>query len=79
MSHLLKNILPRKLRRKIYRFGRSLYIEDRFPSVEASLDALKQWGFEPTHAIDVGAYHGEWTRMFKQRFPAAAVIMVEAQ
>jgi len=79
LSKFLKNILPRKLRRKIYRLGRSLYVEDRFPSIESSLDALKQWGFKPTHAIDVGAYHGEWTRMFKQRFPETAVLMVEAQ
>lgn len=76
---LLKSILPRRIRKKLYRFARRLYIEDRFPSIEASLDALKQWGFKPDHIIDIGAYHGIWTRMVKARFPDAKVLMIEAQ
>lgn len=76
---ILKSLLPRKLRKKIYRLGKSLYVDNPFPSIEASLDALKTWGFNPGHVIDIGAYHGEWTKMLKQRFPQASVLMVEAQ
>lgn len=51
----------------------------QFPSVEAALQVLKKRGFEPGFAVDVGAYHGEWTRMFKKAFPRAKVLMIEAQ
>jgi FkbM family methyltransferase len=50
-----------------------------FPSIHRSLTVLAQLGFCPTFCVDVGAYHGEWTKMFKSVFPAARVLMVEAQ
>ncbi len=79
MSRTLHKLLPEKLRRKIYRFGKKLYVETDFPSIESSLEALKMWGFEPQYSIDVGAYHGEWTRMFKRYYPDSHVLMIEAQ
>ncbi|MBI3461669.1 MAG: FkbM family methyltransferase [Planctomycetes bacterium] len=50
-----------------------------FPSILGSLVCLRSWGFRPKLAVDVGAYHGDWTRLFKQVFPESAVVMVEAQ
>ena len=79
MSGFLKNILPKRLRKKLYRYSRSLYLEHEFPSIESSLYALQRWGFDPEYVIDVGAYHGEWTQMFKRLFPEARILMIEAQ
>ncbi len=50
-----------------------------FPSHEASLQVLKERGFGPRYVVDVGAYRGSWTEMFKRFFPSAKVIMVEPQ
>jgi FkbM family methyltransferase len=49
------------------------------PSVEAALLALRDRGFCPRLAVDVGAYQGEWTTLFKAVFPDSAVVMVEPQ
>ena len=51
----------------------------RFPSIEASLETLRARGFECRTAVDVGAYEGTWTRMFKAIFPSSRILMVEAQ
>ena len=50
-----------------------------YPNMELTLRDLKQRGFSPTTTIDVGAYHGEWTKMVKNIFPETAVLMIEAQ
>ena len=47
--------------------------------MEWSLSNLKRLGFNPRMAIDVGAFEGEWTAMFKKIFPSCSVLMVEAQ
>jgi FkbM family methyltransferase len=47
--------------------------------VAEALRCLGQRGFRPRLAVDVGAYHGDWTRMLKGVFPFCAVVMVEAQ
>lgn len=48
-------------------------------TVEASLRNMKRNGFDPKVVIDVGAYTGVWTRMCKDIFPAAGVLMIEPQ
>ena len=50
-----------------------------FPSVEGALLTLKAKGFDPHFAIDIGAYVGEWTTLFKSVFPGCTVLMVEPQ
>lgn len=49
------------------------------PSIAGALACLSIWGFRPKLAIEIGAYHGDWTRLFKTIFPNCAVVMVEAQ
>ena len=56
-----------------------MYERAPYPSMESTLHDLKQRGFSPSSVIDVGAYHGEWTKMFKKIFPSTHVLMVEAQ
>jgi len=43
------------------------------------LELLKERGFRPKLAIDVGACAGDWTRQFKQVFPDCRVLMIEAR
>lgn len=38
---------------------------------------LKRRGVDLGRIVDVGAYEGHWTRMIKQQFPQADVLMVE--
>jgi len=53
------------------------------PSAEQLLaelfSRLKALGFDPRHAIDVGANHGRWTRAALEHFPDAQFTMVEPQ
>lgn len=87
MKHTIRRMLPRPVRRAAYRIGTFLGDEFRepvaecggYPSVEGALGYLRDWGYRPARAVDVGAYRGDWTRMFKRVFPAASVLMVEPQ
>jgi FkbM family methyltransferase len=49
------------------------------PDVESSMLRMKSLGFLPQTVVDVGAYHGDWTRTCKEVFPQARVLMVEPQ
>lgn len=46
---------------------------------EVSYSRLAQQGFRPNGILDIGAYHGEWTRTIAPIFPQAPILMVEAQ
>ena len=76
---------PKPLRRMLVRLGQFLERTDpeprppRHPSQEAAFHTLKHLGWSPTACIDVGAYHGDWTTMFRSIFPQSQVLMVEAQ
>jgi FkbM family methyltransferase len=52
---------------------------ETFPSHEASLKVLRNLGWNPVSCIDIGAYKGEWTRMFHSIFPGSSVLMIEPQ
>ncbi len=77
----IRSITPIQLKRFFYKvglfFGASLY--PSYPSVDGALKYLKEWRFQPASVIDVGAYHGEWTKMFKSIFPNSKVLMIEGQ
>jgi FkbM family methyltransferase len=47
-------------------------------TVERALKSLRKRGFRPAFAVDVGAYHGEWTTAFKGIFADARVLMIDA-
>jgi FkbM family methyltransferase len=51
----------------------------RFPDMEASLVALRDLGLNVNTCLDIGAYEGEWTDMFRRIFPKARVLMIEPQ
>lgn len=69
---LFKRLIPKHFKRDI---------KDKLgvPSLHRSLVHLKRLGFRPKLAVDVGAYHGEWTIEFLSVFPDSMVLMCEAQ
>ena len=46
---------------------------------EASYLRLVEKNFRPDGIIDVGAYHGDWTRLVRRVFSDIPVLMIEAQ
>jgi FkbM family methyltransferase len=71
----VRAVLPRGVREAV---GRHM-TDPPVSGVEAALQSLAGRGFRPRLAVDVGAYHGEWTALCKRVFPDAGVLMVEAQ
>jgi FkbM family methyltransferase len=47
--------------------------------MEATFRVLRERGFFPSFAVDVGAYEGEWAALFRSFFPECKVLMVEPQ
>lgn len=77
----IRRISPQSLRKLISRLG-IIFGEPtltNFPSIYLALRYLKEWGYNPKFAVDVGAYCGEWTRMFKEVFPDTTILMIEPQ
>jgi FkbM family methyltransferase len=85
MKSALAFFTPRPIRRAVIRLGQFFAAVEKhkgpahFPSQEAAFQTLKKLGWRPRSCIDVGAYHGEWTAMFRSLFPECRVLMVEAQ
>lgn len=80
MIAILRRTLPRSLRTRLARIGsRLLDPVDAQTSLESSLRRLHSWGLRPRKAIDIGAYQGTWTDVFKKQFPDTSVLMLEAQ
>lgn len=50
---------------------------DQLPQMAYSRLAIS--GFKPSAIIDVGAYHGDWTRLIARSFPNTPILMIEAQ
>jgi FkbM family methyltransferase len=46
---------------------------------EASYFRLAKQGFCPNGILDIGAYHGEWSRFISRIYPHVPILMVEAQ
>lgn len=80
----VRKLMPRYVRRLFYKLGSFLIKgneKDReyFPDTLATFKYLREWGFCPVTIVDVGAYHGDWTKVVKKVFPSAKVFMIEAQ
>src|SRR5579863_1654573 len=72
VASLIKKLVPAPLKQRIK-------LACGAPDTDACLAAMKQRGFDPKVAIDVGAYSGEWTISLRQLFPETRVLMVEPQ
>jgi FkbM family methyltransferase len=85
---VLRRFLPDAAKEKIFGstlcmmsadLRQSVFPKHQIASMEWSLRNLKRVGFVPATVVDVGADHGDWTRMVKRIFPNARVLMVEAR
>lgn len=79
LAYKIRPFTSKRIRKLIYKVGLIMHEKAPYPSMESTLYDLKQRGFNPSTTVDVGAYHGEWTKMFKKIFPSTKVLMVEAQ
>lgn len=79
MKQAVKNITPRFLQKFLFRLGRFYDTGHSFPSQEATFRTIRSLGWMPKTCIDVGAYHGEWARLFRAVYPESRVLMIEAQ
>ena len=80
----VRKCTPDKLRMLSYRFGTFMAAgadsqKRHFPDMRNTLQALSDHGFKPAYCVDVGAYKGEWTIMFKELFPLSRIMMIEPQ
>jgi len=73
MLNRLKKLLPNEFRQGLKR--RFLHIQD----MQTRLANLKRAGFQPTGAIDGGAYQGDWTKTFWNIWPTVPSLMIEPQ
>jgi FkbM family methyltransferase len=82
-AHVAKRFVPVPVRRELARAGNfmglGLPTEVAFPSIFLALKTLQALGARPSFCVDVGAYHGEWTKLFLDVFPESHVLMLEAQ
>ena len=74
---------PRPVRLALGRAGayfvRGLEEGAIYPSIDATLRTLGRLGFVSRFCVDIGAYNGDWTRLFREIFPESGVLMIEAQ
>jgi FkbM family methyltransferase len=51
----------------------------RIPDMEFSLQRLSRVGFRPKATVDIGANHGDWSRMCRRVFPDTRILAIEPQ
>lgn len=84
---ILRGALPPAAKRSLVHLG--FHVErsefDKFahdysfaPSMTFGLGELAQRGFQATTIVDVGAFEGAWSRLARRIWPAANLVMVEA-
>ena len=74
----VRDFTPSRVRHVIHRAG-LFFGEPPLPSHRGTFLYLKSWGLNPQNVVDVGAYHGEWARSFREVFPESDILMVEGQ
>jgi FkbM family methyltransferase len=78
VAYGVRRRMPAAIKNEIARVGR--FFDKAPPSgVQTALERLRQRGFAPTHAVDVGAYVGDWARQFRSVFGATQLLLLEAQ
>jgi len=67
----LFSLLPDRLKNRIKE-------KLNIPNTINSLQHIANQGFNPSAIIDIGAYHGEWTKEVYKIFPGSRYLMIEA-
>lgn len=81
IARAIRASTPTSLRKFVHRVGDyfGTGLPHYFPAIESSLKTLKSLGFNPQFCVDIGAYTGEWARMFRSIFPDSRILVLEAQ
>lgn len=83
---ILNRLLPARLKNSILHlsfhlayseFQRFSYTYLFAPNMEFGLARLATHGFVPQTIIDVGAFHGDWSRLARRIWPHSSLIMIE--
>lgn len=72
LARWLRTGTPAALRKQIARVARVIDGTNR-SGIEIALERLRDRGVPPGPAIDVGAYIGRWTTLFRRIFPGSPV------
>jgi FkbM family methyltransferase len=78
----MPSTIKRFVHRGLEKLGYRLVRLERTPGDDALshfFSLLKRHGFNPHHIIDVGANHGNWTRIAVRFFPDAQYTLIEPQ
>jgi FkbM family methyltransferase len=82
----LQKILPEKIKNSFFHLSFHLarrefdYFAYKYgfaPNMELGLIAATERGLTPKTIIDVGAYHGDWSRMARRIWPDGRIVMFE--
>lgn len=83
----LEHTIPTGVKSLIFKLGVHLMRSDfqklsyRYafaPNMELGLIAARDRGLMPSHLIDIGAYHGDFTRILRRIWPNSSILMIEA-
>ena len=83
----LKKILPQNIKRSIFHLEFNLAPERFFefafkyasaPNMELGLKQAKALGLDCREILDIGGYHGDWSRMAHTIWPQSRITIVEA-
>lgn len=70
---MFRSLLPLRF------FSQRELLERSLPALQqVSYERMRAAGFNPSTIVDIGAYHGEWTRTVSKVFPSAQIVMIEA-
>ncbi len=74
-----RRLLPGRIREGLLSLIPEDYLFRRgMISMSASIRNMQRNGFHPRSIIDIGAYHGDWSRMARRIFPEASIFMIDA-
>ena len=81
VKSIVSLLIPYRIRKLIFfLFGDTLKSFDAYKkNMFSHISTLREIGFYPSHVIDVGAYHGMWTKEVFTIFPESCFLMVEPQ
>jgi len=84
---LLNTILPNKIKRALFHLGFNLdkqeferfaYMYAKAPNMKLGLIQARNLGLDCRSILDIGAYHGDWSRMAREIWTNSQLTMIEA-
>jgi FkbM family methyltransferase len=76
LLRFFRKVLPNKIKGWLYKLSVSGDVEG---SMYYYINNLRKLGYSPRIILDVGAFHGDWTRNVLPIFPDAKYVLIEPQ